>query len=59
MSEMNPIFGATFAERKAARLAAEKPSAKVEPKAVDAESADVEDKAVAKKTTTRKRAKKS
>lgn len=44
----------TFAERKAAREAAEKKAPKSEPKSVDSD--DVEDKAVAPKKTTRKRA---
>lgn len=58
MSEKNPYFGSTFAERKAIREKSEgKPAA--EAKQVDDESAEVEDKAVAKKATTRKTAKKS
>lgn len=48
--EGNPYFGATFAERKAARLGAEKPKAK----AVDAETDEVEDKAVAPKKAAKK-----
>ena len=57
MTEKNPYFGATFAERKAARLAAEgKPV--VEPKQVDDDSEQVEDKAVkaseAKRTVRKK-----
>lgn len=56
----NPYFGATFAERKAARLAAEKgEKPKPAEKAVDAEDKGVEDKAVTasetKKRTTRKK----
>lgn len=59
MSEKNPFFGATFAERKAARLAAETKPVEVEPKQVDAESDEVEDKAMrpteTKRRTSRKR----
>jgi len=49
-------MGATFAERKAAREAAEKRASRSS-KAVDTD--EVEDKAVAKKTTARKAAKKA
>lgn len=58
MSEKNPYFGATFAERKAARLAAEgKPAqSKTSAKQVDEDSEQVEDKAVTAEKTTRKRA---
>lgn len=57
MTEKNPFFGATFAERKAARLDAGAPAPVAEPdtKVVDAEAEQVEDKAVAPKKTTRKR----
>jgi hypothetical protein len=68
MVEKNPFFGATFAERKAARLASEKgPEVKVddlpdrtrvEPKQVDKDAEEVEDKAVTSsqsKRTTRKK----
>jgi hypothetical protein len=54
MSEGNPYFGATFAERKAARLAAEG-AAPAETKQVDDDSDEVEDKAV-KSASTKKRA---
>lgn len=55
MTNKNPFFGATFAERKAIREAAENPAAK----AVDAdESEQVENKSVAPKRATRKTAKK-
>lgn len=47
-------FGSTFAERKAAREAQE---AEAEVKAVDAETEEVEDKAVAPKKTASKRRK--
>lgn len=56
MVEKNPFFGATFAERKAARLASERGSevkaedlpdrTRVEPKQIDKDVAEVEDKAV-------------
>jgi hypothetical protein len=60
MSEKNPYFGATFAERKAARLAAEGKPAKTSAKQVDEDTEQVEDKAVTAEKTTRKRtAKKS
>lgn len=55
MSEKNPFFGATFAERKAARLAAEGESPEVEPKQVDSDADAVEDKAVSRKRATSKR----
>ena len=51
MSEKNPYFGATFAERKAIREAAEK-KASANTKAVDAD--EVEDKAVAPKKAAKK-----
>lgn len=52
MTEKNPFYGATFAERQAAREA-------TGTKAVDAdETEQVENKAVAPKKTTRKTAKK-
>lgn len=54
MPEKNPFFGATFAERKAAREAAEK-AAQPKTKAVDAETDEVEDKAVARKSTRAKK----
>jgi len=48
--EGNPYFGATFAERKAARLGTDsKPSSKQ----VDAETDEVEDKAITKAATKR------
>lgn len=53
MTEKNPFFGATFAERKAAREAAE-----AEAKSVDSDAEQVEDKAMAPKKATRKRASK-
>lgn len=46
MSEKNPFFGATFAERKKIREAAES-------KQVDSEADKVEDKAISKATTKR------
>lgn len=52
--EGNPYFGATFAERKAARLGT---SAEPDAKAVAADEAEVEDKAV-KKAATKRPAKK-
>lgn len=60
MSEKNPYFGATFAERKAARLgkSQETPPEPVE-KAIDAETEQVEDKSVTPEKTARKTAKKS
>lgn len=58
MSKGNPYFGATFAERKAARLAADGDS-QAETKQVDDESPEVEDKAIAKRATSRKSARKS
>lgn len=54
MSEKNPYFGATFAERKAARLATEKPKVKQ----VDAETEEVEDKAITSAQTKKRTAKK-
>ena len=45
----------TFAERKKARDKAEKSAATSDEKAVDSDAGEVEDKAVAKKTTSRKR----
>jgi hypothetical protein len=58
MSEGNPYFGATFAERKAARLGASaKPAA--EPKAIKADEVEVEDKAVTPKKPARTTEKKS
>lgn len=54
MVEKNPFFGATFAERKAARLAAEKPVETT--KQVEDEAGDVENKAIAPAKATRKRA---
>lgn len=45
MPEKNPFYGATFAERKAARLKAEGKPAD-DAKAVSAEDGEVEDKAV-------------
>lgn len=54
MPEKNPFFGATFAERKAIREAADKGAPKA--KAVDSETEQVEDKAVTAKRATRKRA---
>lgn len=56
MTEKNPFFGATFAERKASREAAEKAVETDETKAVDSESKQVEDKAMSPAKTTRKRA---
>lgn len=60
MPEKNPFYGATFAERKAIREAAEKDApADAEAKQVDAEADAVEDKAVrsseTKKRTPRKK----
>lgn len=52
MSERNPFFGATFAERKALRE--DKPTTK----AVDAEASEVEDKAVSSASTKKRTAKK-
>jgi len=58
MSGKNPFRGATFAERKAARLAAEgKPV--VEPKQVDEDSEQVEDKAIKASESKRRTPKKS
>lgn len=63
MTEKNPFFGATFAERKAIRLGTAPPKAEAaepdkgaqaEAKQVDDESAGVEDKQVTKKATSRK-----
>lgn len=74
MSAKNPFFGATFAERKAARLGSEKGTPQAAPaedasesapvgataaeKAVDAESEQVEDKAVARASTKKRPARK-
>lgn len=55
MPESNPFFGATFAERKAVREG--KPA--VEPKQVDPESVEVEDKAMKPSETKRPTRKKS
>lgn len=55
MAEKNPYFGATFAERKAARLGIEPTEEPTEAKAVDGQDDTVEDKAVAHKATSRKR----
>lgn len=54
MTEKNPFFGATFAERKAAREQAEQPSPGELEKAVTPEADEVEDKAVAPKRTRKK-----
>ena len=62
MSETNPFYGATFAERKAIRIGRQaKPAPKpepdeaaVEPKQVDAEAEKVEDKAVKPKRARKK-----
>lgn len=54
MADQNPFYGATFAERKAARLSAEKKPAS-DAKAVDATEEAVEDKAVTS-AQTKKRA---
>ena len=60
MAEPLPAYLApTFAERKAARERDEKAAGSADTKQVGAESPAVEDKAVAKKATTRKTAKKS
>lgn len=54
MSEKNPFFGATFAERKAAREAGDK----ADVKQVDADVAEVEDKAVGSSETKKRSARK-
>ena len=47
MTETNPFYGSTFAERKASRERNTKaPKAKAEPKQVDKDADEVEDKAV-------------
>lgn len=58
MTEKNPYFASTFAERKAIRLGKQpkqESSDDAETKQVDAETDKVEDKAVASKKATRKR----
>lgn len=56
MTESNPNpLGATFAERKAARLAAEGKPAEAEAKQIDDAGSGVEDKAVVAKKATTKR----
>lgn len=56
MSEKNPFYGATFAERKAIREAAEEPQ--VEPKQVSKEADEVEDKAIGSAQTKKRPARK-
>jgi hypothetical protein len=59
MVEQNPFYGATFAERRAIREAAEQGTADVEPKRVDKDAYEVEDKAVTSAQTKKRTSSKS